>query len=77
MVYAGFSLTAFSFLFIIGYIAANILLSASDYGRRSNPHCDYLFRRANLLALSIIGKYVQVLWKRRKVGPQNIVDKRT
>ncbi len=66
MVYGGFLLTLFSFLFIIGY-----LFWVIAYGNPINASIPLLlaifyFGGILLLALSIIGKYIQVIVEETK-----------
>lgn len=75
LVYAGFSLTIVSFLFIIGYIGANIFYRQPIRGGVAILVAIVCFGGINLLALSIIGKYIQVIVEETKARPTYIVDK--
>ena len=74
LVYAGCILTALSFLFIIGYIGANILYKHAIMGGVAILIAIIFFGGINMLALSIIGKYIQVIMEETKSRPTYIVD---
>jgi len=74
MVYSGFLLTLFSFLFIIGYLYWVIA-----YGNPINASIPmmlviFFFGGILLLAISIIGKYIQVIVEETKNRPIYIVE---
>lgn len=75
LVYSGFFLTLLSFLFIVGYLFVYILY------RNPIPESVMLllavvfFGGINLLALSVIGKYIQVIVEETKGRPTYIVEK--
>lgn len=75
LVYAGFSLTVLSFLFIIGYIGANVFYKQPIRGGVAILIAIVFFGGLNLLSLSIIGKYIQVIVEETKARPTYIVDK--
>lgn len=75
LVYSGFSLTILSFLFIIGYIGANIFYRQPIRGGVAILVAIVFFGGVNLLALSVIGKYIQVIVEETKARPTYIVDK--
>lgn len=74
IVYIGFVLTFLSFIFIIGY-----LFTVFVFGNPINASIPLMlvtvfFGGINLMALSIIGKYVQVIVEETKDRPVYIVD---
>lgn len=76
IVYFGFVLTVFSFLFIIGY-----LFMVFIFGNPINASIPILltvvfFGGVQLLAISIIGKYVQVIVEETKNRPVYIIDRK-
>ena len=76
MVYLGFVLTLFSFLFIVGY-----LFTVFVYGNPITASIPIMlavvfFGGVNLMALSIIGKYIQVIVEETKNRPTYIVDEK-
>jgi len=76
IVYFGFVITGLSFLFIIGY-----LFTVFVFGNPINASIPIMlavvfFGGLNLTALSIIGKYVQVIVEETKNRPVYIVDKK-
>lgn len=76
MVYFGFVITLLSFLFIIVY-----LITVFVFGNPINASIPIMlavvfFGGLNLMALSIIGKYVQVIVEETKNRPVYIVDKK-
>lgn len=76
MVYFGFILTLFSFLFIIVY-----LFTVLFFGNPINASIPIMlvivfFGGVNLMALSIIGKYIQVIAEETKNRPTYIVDEK-
>lgn len=76
MVYFGFIITLLSFLFIIGY-----LITVLIFGNPINASIPIMlavvfFGGVNLLALSIVGKYIQVITEETKNRPVYIVDEK-
>jgi len=76
MVYFGFAITLLSFLFIIVY-----LITVLIFGNPINASIPIMlavvfFGGLNLMALSIIGKYIQVIVEETKNRPVYIVDKK-
>ncbi|MDD4937789.1 MAG: glycosyltransferase family 2 protein [Candidatus Shapirobacteria bacterium] len=76
IVYIGLIITLLSFLFIIGY-----LFMVFVFGNPINASIPILlaivfFGGVNLMALSIIGKYIQVIVEETKNRPVYIVDKK-
>lgn len=76
MVYFGFAITLLSFLFIIVY-----LITVFVFGNPINASIPIMlavvfFGGLNLMALSIIGKYIQVIVEETKNRPVYIVDKK-
>jgi len=74
LVYIGFILTGLSFLFIIGY-----LITVLFFGNPINASIPIMlaivfFGGVNMLGLSIIGKYVQVIVEEVKNRPVYMVD---
>ncbi len=75
LVYLGFFLTLLSFLFIVGYLFVYTLY------RNPIPESVMLllaivfFGGINLMALSVIGKYIQVIVEETKGRPTYIVEK--
>jgi len=76
IVYIGLIVTLLSFLFIIGY-----LFTVLFFGNPINASIPIMlavvfFGGLNLMALSIIGKYIQVIMEETKNRPIYIVDKK-
>jgi len=74
MVYGGFLLTMFSFLFILGYLYWVIV-----FGNPINASIPLLlaivfFGGLSLLGISVIGKYIQVIVEETKNRPMYIVE---
>lgn len=74
LVYIGFVLTGFSFLFVVGY-----LITVLFFGNPINASIPIMlaivfFGGVNMLGLSIIGKYVQVIVEEVKNRPVYMVD---
>jgi len=74
LVYIGFILTGLSFLFIIGY-----LITVLFFGNPINASIPIMlaivfFGGVNMLGLSIIGKYIQVIVEEVKNRPVYMVD---
>lgn len=74
LVYAGFLLTGCSFLFIIGYISFFFLFGNPIKGAVTILVAIVFFGGINLLALSIIGKYIQVIVEETKARPTYILS---
>lgn len=75
IIYIGLILTFLSFVFIVGY-----LFTVYVFGNPINASIPlmlvtFFFGGINLMALSIIGKYVQVIVEESKNRPMYIVDK--
>jgi len=76
MVYVGLGITLLSFIFVVGYIVTVFI-----YGNPISASIPIMlavvfFGGVNLLALSIIGKYVQVIVEETKNRPTYIVDEK-
>jgi len=76
IVYIGLIITLLSFLFIIGY-----LFTVLVFGNPINASIPIMlavvfFGGLNLMALSIIGKYIQVIVEETKNRPVYIIDKK-
>jgi len=76
MVYFGIIITLLSFLFIIGY-----LFMVFVFGNPINASIPIMlavvfFGGLNLMALSIIGKYIQVIVEETKARPVYIIEKK-
>lgn len=74
MVYSGFVLTIFSFLFVTGYLYTVLV-----FGNPINASIPimlgmFFFGGVQLLALSIVGKYIQVIVEETKNRPIYIVE---
>jgi len=76
MIYFGFIITVLSFLFIIGYLLTVILFGNPIKASITLMLAVVFFGGVNLLALSIIGKYVQVIVEETKNRPVYIVDEK-
>jgi len=74
MVYAGFILVFLSFLFIIGYLMLFFLYGNPIKGAVTILVAIVFFGGIQLLAISIIGKYIQVITEETKNRPIYIVD---
>jgi glycosyltransferase involved in cell wall biosynthesis len=74
LIYAGILLVFCSFIFIIGYIAFFFLFGNPIKGAVTILVAIVFFGGLNLLALSIIGKYIQVIVEEAKARPTYIVD---
>ncbi len=75
LVYLGFLLTLLSFLFIIGYLIIFFLYGTPIQGSAMIILAIVFFGGVNLLALSVIGKYIQVIVEETKGRPTYIVEK--
>lgn len=74
LIYAGFFLVLLSFLFIIGYICFFLFFGNPIKGAVTILVSIVFFGGINLLALSVIGKYIQVIVEETKHRPTYIVD---
>lgn len=74
MIYCGFILTAISFLFIIGYLLTVIFFGNPIKAQIPIMLAIVFFGGIQLLAISIIGKYIQVIVEEAKARPIYIVD---
>jgi len=75
MIYGGFLLTLISFLFIIGYLYWVIAYGNPIKASIPLMMAIVFFGGIQLLAISIIGKYIQVIVEETKNRPIYIVDK--
>jgi glycosyltransferase involved in cell wall biosynthesis len=75
LVYSGFFLTLLSFIFITGYLSVYLVLGKSLRSDVMILVAIVFFGGLNLLALSVIGKYIQVIVEETKARPTYIVDK--
>lgn len=75
LVYLGLFLVALSCLFIIGYLLFFFLFGNPIKGAVTILVAIVFFGGINLLALSIIGKYIQVIVEETKARPPYIVEK--
>lgn len=76
MVYLGFIITILSFLFIIIYLTTVLIFGNPIKASITLMLAVVFFGGFNLLALSIIGKYIQVIAEETKNRPLYIVDKK-
>jgi polyisoprenyl-phosphate glycosyltransferase len=74
LIYAGLILVFCSFLFIIGYIAFFFLFGNPIKGAVTILVAIVFFGGLNLLAISVIGKYIQVIVEETKARPTYIVQ---
>ncbi len=74
MVYLGFILVFFSFLFLLGYLIFFFLFGNPIKGAVTIIVLIIFFGGIQLLAISIIGKYIQVIVEETKNRPVYIVD---
>jgi dolichol-phosphate mannosyltransferase len=74
LIYIGFFLTTLSFLFIIGYLMYFFLYGNPIKGAVTIIVAIVFFGGVNMLALSIIGKYIQVIVEETKNRPTYIVE---
>jgi len=74
LIYAGLFLVVCSFTFIISYIIFFLLFGNPIKGAVTILVAVVFFGGINLLALSIIGKYIQVIMEETKARPTYIVD---
>jgi dolichol-phosphate mannosyltransferase len=75
LIYAGILLVVCSFIFIIGYTAFFLIFGNPIKGAVTILVAIFFFGGINLLALSIIGKYIQVIVEETKARPTYIVDR--
>jgi polyisoprenyl-phosphate glycosyltransferase len=76
MVYLGFIITVLSFLFIVIYLATVLIFGNPIKASITLMLAVVFFGGVNLLALSIIGKYIQVIMEETKNRPVYIVDEK-
>lgn len=76
MVYFGFVITLLSFLFIVGYLFAVLVFGNPIKASITLMLSVVFFGGVNLMALSIIGKYIQVIVEETKNRPVYIVDEK-
>jgi len=76
MVYFGFIITVLSFLFIIIYLTTVLVFGNPIKASITLMLAVVFFGGINLLALSIIGKYIQVIMEETKNRPVYIVDEK-
>jgi polyisoprenyl-phosphate glycosyltransferase len=75
LIYTGLALVICSFLFIIGYIVFSLIVGNAIMGPVTILVAIVFFGGINLLALSIIGKYIQVIVEETKSRPTYIIEK--
>ncbi len=75
LIYTGLLLVVCSFIFIIVYTAVFLMFGNPIKGAVTILVAIVFFGGINLLALSIIGKYIQVIVEETKARPTYIVDK--
>ena len=74
MVYGGFIIVFFSFLFIIGYLYTVIVIGNPIKASIPTMLAIVFFGGVQLLAISVIGKYIQVIVEETKNRPMYIVE---
>jgi glycosyltransferase involved in cell wall biosynthesis len=74
LIYIGLSFVILSFVFIIGYIISSVLSGKPILSTIPILVSIIFFGGVNLLALSVIGKYIQVIVEETKARPTYIVD---
>jgi dolichol-phosphate mannosyltransferase len=74
MVYGGILIVFFSFLFIIGYLYAVIVIGNPINASIPTMLAIVFFGGIQLLAISIIGKYIQVIVEETKNRPMYIIE---
>ena len=74
MIYVGFILVIFSFLFIIGYLYTVFIIGNPIKASIPTMLAIVFFGGVQLLAISIIGKYIQVIVEETKNRPMYIVE---
>lgn len=75
MIYVGFLLVFFSFLFIVGYLTFFLFFGNPIKGAVTILVAIVFFGGIQLMAMSILGKYIQVIMEETKSRPVYIVDK--
>lgn len=75
LVYSGFIVVACSFIFIIIYLLFLITSKTTMNGAVAIIMAIVFFGGVQLLALSVIGKYIQVIMEETKARPTYIIDK--
>lgn len=75
LIYFGLILVILSFVFIISYIIYSLLFGNPIKGAITILVAIVFFGGVNLLALSVIGKYIQVIVEETKARPPYIIDK--
>jgi polyisoprenyl-phosphate glycosyltransferase len=76
IVYSGFIITLLSFLFIIGYLFTVFIFGNPIKASITLMLAVVFFGGINLMALSIIGKYIQIIMEETKNRPLYIVDEK-
>lgn len=76
IVYFGFVVTLLSFLFIVGYLLTVLIFGNPIKASITLMLAVVFFGGVNLMALSIIGKYIQVIVEETKNRPVYIVDEK-
>lgn len=74
MVYSGFVLVFFSFIFIVGYLYTVLVIGNPIKASIPTMLAIVFFGGIQLLAISIIGKYIQVIVEETKNRPMYIVE---
>lgn len=74
MIYGGLIITALSFLFIIGYLYTVVVVGNPIKASIPTILAIVFFGGIQLLAISIIGKYIQVIVEETKNRPMYIVE---
>lgn len=74
MIYGGVTIVLFSFLFIIGYLYTVFVIGNPIKASIPTMLAIVFFGGVQLLAISIIGKYIQVIVEETKNRPMYIVD---
>ena len=76
MVYTVFMLTILSFVFIVGYLFAVLIFGNPTKTSITLILAVVFFGGINLMVLSIIGKYIQVIVKETKNRPMYIIEEK-
>ena len=76
IVYLGFILTILSFIFMIGYLAIVFIFGNPLKASITLMLAVVFFGGINLMALSILGKYIQVIAEETKARPVYIVEEK-
>ena len=74
IVYTGLFIVTFSFIFVIAYLSSLLLFKQAIHESTLILSSIILFGGIQLLALSIIGKYIQVIVEETKARPVYIVE---